>query len=71
MSSVHMPNPAAVPPSPMADDEAARQRKIASDTAMAEARATGRASTIVGGAVVAGADQARKLKARASSDLGL
>lgn len=73
MSSISMPSPAQVPQSPTEDDEAKRQRQIASDTAIADAKSTGRGSTIIGGAVIARDQQAARLKARqaAAADLGL
>jgi hypothetical protein len=72
MSSVNIPNPVTPPRSPMDDPEAIRQRQIASDNAIAEAKSTGRGATIIGGAMIARDEQAKRVKARAaSSDLGL
>jgi hypothetical protein len=55
----------------MDDPEAVRQRQNAENAAIAESKATGRASTIVGGGVMARESQAARAKARAASDLGL
>jgi hypothetical protein len=72
MSSVNMPNPVTPPPSPTEDPAAIKQRQIASDNAIAEAKSTGRGSTIVGGGVIARDEQMKRARARAaSSDLGL
>lgn len=73
MSSVNIPNPSPPPPSPVEDQEAIRRRQNASDAAIAEAKATGRASTIVAGAVIARDRHAARVAARmkAAEDLGL
>lgn len=73
MSSVNIPSPTPPPQSPMDDPEAVRQRQIKSDNAIAEAKATGRGSTIVAGAQIARDRQATHLQARmkAAQDLGL
>lgn len=73
MSSVNMPSPSTPPSSPMDDEEATRRRQIASDNAIAEAKATGRGSTIVAGAQIARDRQATRVAARmkAAKDLGL
>lgn len=70
MSKVNMPNPLAPARSPMDDPEAQRQRQIASDTAMADAKIGGRQSTIMGGAVVTQEEQAKKNAARSALGLG-
>jgi hypothetical protein len=68
-----MPTPSTVPASPMDDPEAIRQRQIASDSAISEAKATGRGSTIVAGGVMARSAQYARSRARsaAAADLGL
>jgi hypothetical protein len=55
----------------MEDPEAVKRRQNAEDAAIAESKATGRGSTIVGGGVMARDAQAARAKARAASDLGL
>lgn len=51
------PQAAPVPASPMADEEAARQRQAAADAALAERAQSGRRQTIVGGMKVAEEEQ--------------
>lgn len=72
MSSVNMPKPSAVPASPTVDEEAQRKRQIMENEALAEAKANGRASTIVGGGVIARARQHNRAvmrQSRAASEL--
>ncbi len=72
MSSVNIPNPPPPPQSPVEDDEAKRARQAAEDAATAEAKATGRGSTIVGGGVLAREKQYQRAvsrRSRAADDL--
>lgn len=76
MSSVlapPLPTAAPVPPSPMVDEEAKRRRLNAENEAIAEAKATGRGSTIVAGGMIARQTQYDKARARnaVAADLGL
>lgn len=73
MASAHIPNPPPPPPNPSIDEEARRRRQVEEDQALAEAKATGRGSTIVAGGAIARDAQAARSTARraraASSDL--
>ena len=54
------PTPAPLPLSPSSDPEALRKRQEAEDAALAESKAGGRRSTIVGGMQIAIDKQAKK-----------
>lgn len=71
MSSVSIPNPSTPPQSPMVDEEARRRRQIEEDQAIAEAKSSGRGSTIIAGAHIARdvAVGRRAAKRAASADL--
>ena len=51
------PAPAAVPESPLASEEAQRQRQAAQDRALAESRAAGRQQTAAAGRDIAAEEQ--------------
>lgn len=69
------PQPAAVPISPLASEEAQRQRQAAEEAALAESRSAGRRQTVVAGMKIAEDEQAGKgllsaKKRAAARDLG-
>lgn len=67
------PAPAAVPESPLASEEAQRQRVAAQDRALAESRAAGRQQTVAAGRDIAAEEQqvlgGKSAKRRASRDI--
>lgn len=67
------PAPAPVPESPMASEEAQRERQAAQDRALAESRAAGRKQTVFAGSEIAADEQqtlgSTSAKRRASREL--
>ena len=63
------PAPASVPVSPLASEEAQRQRQAAEDAAMAQSKTAGRQTTIAAGRDIAADEQMAKGKRRAGREL--